>query len=167
MQTLTRIYPTTTLEDWVTDFYSRLSIYRPEQIDIQLIASRFRIYVHTKPMPSSHQIVGRYRGITLDSRESKEIQREMFFHELCHILRHYGVQTMMPDAFRELQEWDARNFIRYAAIPQHMLQYINFEDPYVIDQMSNLFKVTPELCEERLKQIKNRYICKAAERLAP
>lgn len=158
MQTLTSVYPTTTLEDWVTDFYSRLSIYRPEQIDIQLIASRYRIYVHTKPMPSSHQIVGHYKGITLDSRETEEVQREMFFHELCHILRHYGVQTMMPDAFRELQEWDARNFIRYAAIPQHMIRFINFDDHYVIDQMASLFKVTPQLCEERLNQINNRYI---------
>jgi hypothetical protein len=103
-----------------------------------------------------HEVVGRYRGITIDTRESIEVQREMFFHELCHILRHCGVQSMMPAAFREMQERDARHFTRYAAIPYHMIKFIDIEDPYVIDQMVDKFKVTPELCLERLEQIKER-----------
>jgi len=149
-------YQTTALEDWVTNFYFRLNIIKPCDIDENYIAREYRIFIHRKTMPPSYQVIGRYQGIIIDTRVSKEKQREMFFHELCHILRHYGIQSMMPAAFRELQEWDTRHFTRYAAIPHHMLSYIDFNDPDVISQMVSLFNVTPKLCEERLMQIKRR-----------
>ncbi|MFD9627698.1 ImmA/IrrE family metallo-endopeptidase [Peribacillus muralis] len=149
-------YPTTALEDWVSEFYSELNIYHPKQIEEEYISESKNIYLHRKPRYGNYEIVGHYQGITVDSRESYEVQREMFFHELCHLLRHSGVQSMMSNAFRELQERDAQHFTKYAAIPYHMLKYIDIHDPYVIDQMSHLFKVTPELCEMRLLHIKNR-----------
>jgi hypothetical protein len=99
---------------------------------------------------ATYQIVGRYRGITIDIRESKSKQREMFFHELCHILRHSGNQGIMNKAFRELQEWDTNHFTKYDATPHHMILYIPLYDENVIEQMANMFKVIPELCEERL-----------------
>ncbi|MGE6718680.1 ImmA/IrrE family metallo-endopeptidase [Peribacillus frigoritolerans] len=149
-------YTTTALEDWVSDFYKELKINHPIQINEEFISWSNRIFLHRKPRYGNYEIVGQYRGITVDSRESLEKQREMFFHELCHLLRHTGIQSMMHTAFRELQERDAEHFKRYAAIPFHMLKYIDIQDPYVIDQMVDLFKVTPELCELRLLQIKNR-----------
>jgi hypothetical protein len=149
-------YYTTALEDWVTNFYKRLRIFHPDQIKIEYIAKVYDIFIHKKPRPASYEVIGRYRGITLDNREESTIQREMFFHEFSHILRHSGIQSMMPAAFRELQEWDARHFTLYAAIPHHMLQFIDLEEAYVIDHMASVFKVTPELCEERLEQIYNR-----------
>lgn len=156
MQTFMRSYQTTALEDWVTNFYVRLKIFHPSQINIEQIARIYDIFIHRKNMLPSHEVIGRYRGITIDIRESKDVQREIFFHELCHILRHFGVQNMMPKAFEELQERDSKHFTRYAAIPHHMLKYIDFKDPFVIDQMVSLFKVTPELCVERLLQIKSK-----------
>jgi hypothetical protein len=149
-------YYTTALEDWVTQFYMRLRILQPRQIKIEYIARVYEIFIHRKPIPAFYEVVGRYRGITIDSREDLTVQQELFFHELSHILRHSGIQTMMPAAFRELQERDARHFTLYAAIPHHMLRFIDLEDPYVIDQMTSLFKITPELCKERLEQINNR-----------
>ena len=104
---------------------------------------------------------GRFQSITVDQRLPLEVQREQFYHELCHILRHCGWQIdIMPSAFRQLQEWDARHFTRYAAIPFHMLELINFDDPNLLENMTTLFKVTPELCVERLLQIKKRELCK-------
>jgi hypothetical protein len=150
------IYLTSALEDWVTSFYTRLRILQPTQIKIEYIARMNDIFIHYKQIPAFHEVIGRYRGISLDSRETNEVQREMFFHELCHILRHCGVQSMMPAVFREMQERDARHFTRYAAIPYHMIQFIDIKDPYVIDQMVDKFKVTPDLCQERLEQICNR-----------
>lgn len=154
-------YYTTALEDWVTSFYTRLRIQHPRQIQIEYIAKHYNIFLHRKPRNASYEVVGRYRGITIDCRQSLEIQKETFLHEFGHILRHSGVQSMMPAAFREFQEWDARHFTLYAAIPFHMLKYIDFENDYVIDSMSHIFKVTPELCEERLEQIQNRCHSKA------
>jgi Zn-dependent peptidase ImmA (M78 family) len=151
-----RGYKTTELEDWVTQFYTRMKILHPRQINEDYIARIYNIFINRWKLPSKYLVNGRFQGIYIDTRKSKDKQREIFFHELCHVLRHMGVQTMMPAPFRELQEWDARHFTLYAAIPRHMIKFIDFEDPYVIDQMTSLFKVTPELCEERLEQIKNR-----------
>jgi len=155
-----KYYYTTALEDWVSNLYIRLKILKPEDIKIEYIARVYNIFIHRKPIPSFYQVIGRYKGITIDVRESLDKQREMFFHELCHILRHVGVQSMMPSAFRELQERDSRHFTKYAIIPYHMLKFINFEDEYVIEQMASLFKASPELCEERLMQIQNRKMFK-------
>ena len=149
-------YRKTALEDWVTNFYRGKKIFHPSQINEVHIARTYDIFINHWELPSMYKVNGRFRGIYINKRISKEQQREIFFHELCHILRHTAVQTMMPAAFRELQEWDARHFTLYAAIPAHMLKFIDFKDEYVIDQMASLFKVTPELCEERLEQIKNR-----------
>lgn len=154
MHTQTTYYQTTALEDWVTNLYIKLNIFLPQDINEDYIASEQRIFLHRKKMASFYQIAGRYRGITIDSRESKIKQREIFFHELCHVLRHSGNQGMMNKAFRELQEWDTKHFTKYAAIPHHMIQYIPTNDQNVIEHMVNMFKVTPELCEERLMQIK-------------
>ena len=150
-------YQTTALEDWVSNLYkNKLGIHTPKQIDEMTICRYYRIFLHRKNMEASYQIIGRYTGIVVDKRLPFEIQRESFFHELCHILRHSGTQSMMPEAFRELQEWDAQNFVRYATIPHHMINLIDFDDPQVIMNMSDMFKVTPELCEQRLLQIKRR-----------
>ncbi|WP_335633115.1 ImmA/IrrE family metallo-endopeptidase [Brevibacillus formosus] len=99
---------------------------------------------------------GRFKSITIDKRLPSLVQREHFYHELCHILRHAGRQIMMPAAFRELQEWDARNFTRYAALPLHMITVYDFKQPDVLDILSDQFKVTPQLCGERLQKIHDR-----------
>jgi Zn-dependent peptidase ImmA (M78 family) len=155
-----RRYYTTALEDWVTKFYKSLNIFHPSDINPLRISRKLGIFLRERPFPSTHQVVGRFRCIVIDSRLSNEEKREAFFHELCHILRHVGVQSMMPEAFRELQERDANHFTKYAAIPFHMLRFIDWDEPYIIEHMSNIFKVTPELCEKRLSQIKNRTLIK-------
>ncbi|MCP8970532.1 ImmA/IrrE family metallo-endopeptidase [Ectobacillus ponti] len=91
----------------------------------------------------------------MDSRLPDLQRRQAFFHELCHILRHEGLQGAMPPLFREWQEWDAVNFARCAAIPRHMLHYIRL-DGDAVAHASEVFQVPPRLCEERLQQILNR-----------
>ncbi|MFD2628821.1 ImmA/IrrE family metallo-endopeptidase [Oceanobacillus kapialis] len=115
-------YLTSTLEDWITKRYVKNNIFSPNKINIKRIARQERIFIHKKPMPARYDIHGRYQAIVLDSRTKPEQQREQFFHELCHILRHVGHQGMMPDAFRQLQEWDANRFMMYATLPYYMLK---------------------------------------------
>ncbi|WP_342045959.1 ImmA/IrrE family metallo-endopeptidase [Bacillus sp. OTU530] len=148
-------YRTTPLEDWVTTFYKRIGIQKPSDLQIDIIAEHCDVILIIDEAESSYIITDLFQIITLDSRLSPEKQKETFFHELCHILRHEGMQGKMPYMFREWQEWDAVNFTKYAAIPAHMLQYIRL-DRDSIAEMSNLFKVTPELCKARLEQIRNR-----------
>lgn len=152
-----RKYQPSPLEEAVSILYQRMSIYRPEDIQEKYIAKYFRIYIYKKPVKTIAYENGRFQSITIDDRLPEEKQREHFFHELCHILRHYGWQyTLMPKAFKDLQEWDARRFTTYAAIPYHMLKHVDLDAPDAIEQMVNIFNVTPELCEERLEQIRRR-----------
>lgn len=151
-------YTTTALEDWITQRYSRLHIKTAIDIDIKRIARYYDIYIHYKPLPARYDIFGRYRAIVLDSRVSLEEQREQFFHELCHILRHVGHQSMMPSAFRELQEWDANRFMMYAALPYYLIRKYDFNNSYLIHDLANDFKVREDLCKKRLEQIKRNVI---------
>ncbi|WP_252183689.1 ImmA/IrrE family metallo-endopeptidase [Rossellomorea vietnamensis] len=149
-------YKTTILEDWITKKYTRMGITLPSHINIKYIARRFDIFINASKLKTTHYIVGRCRVISLENGLTEEEKREAFFHEFCHIQRHAGVQSNMPNPFRELQEWDATAFTLYAAIPFHMIKYIPFEEPGCIEETARLFRVTPELAEKRISQILRR-----------
>ncbi|SET00422.1 protein of unknown function [Salinibacillus kushneri] len=149
-------YATTALEDWVSNWYIRNYIDSPMDLKIEKIAQTYRIFIHQKEVPARFDIVGRYKAIVLDKRCSQEEQREQFFHELCHILRHTGHQTMMPESFRELQEWDANHFTLYAALPYHMIKQYDFENPGIISTLAQDFEVTEDLCRDRLNKINRK-----------
>ncbi|ARK32185.1 ImmA/IrrE family metallo-endopeptidase [Halalkalibacter krulwichiae] len=150
------LYYPTPLETWIYILYKRLGIYLPSEIDEQVIAQKLGIYLYYKPIPSSSYENGRFKSITIDSRKTKKEQREDFFHELCHLLRHVGWQAgmMMPEAFRELQEHDSINFTRYAAIPFHMLKLFDIHDEQVVFHISESCNVTTTLVTDRLERIK-------------
>ncbi|ANB58686.1 hypothetical protein GFC29_3081 [Anoxybacillus sp. B7M1] len=134
-----RRYYTTALEDWVTKFYTRLNIFYPYQIDPSFIARKMSIFLREKPFSSTHQVVGRFRCIVVDSRLSKKNEKPSFMS--CVIFSVTPVCKV------------CRNTI-------HMLKFIDLSTPYTIEQMSNVFKVTPTLCKERLIQIRNRVLLK-------
>lgn len=151
-------YSPTALEDWVTYQYTRHHIKTAQDIDIEEIARIYSIFIHYRSMPARYDIYGRFKAIILDDRSNPSEQREQFFHELCHILRHVGHQSMLPKAFRELQEWDANNFTLYAALPYFMVKQYDFEDPYLIHHLATDFKITEELCKKRIEQIKRNLL---------
>lgn len=155
------MYITTALEEWITKRYIKQHIKTPQDINITLIARYYGIYIHYRPMPARYDIHGRYRAIVLDKRCTLEEQREQFFHELCHILRHVGHQSMLPEAFRELQEWDANNFTMYAALPYYLVKQYDLNSEYIIQDLSHDFKVTEELCVKRLENIKRKFMVAA------
>lgn len=154
------VYKPFSLETWVTNFYKRMGIYQPNDINEKVIARNLRIYLKYSERRSYSVEDCNFKLINIDSRLLKEQQREHFFHELCHILRHCGYQLMMSKAFRELQEWDANHFTRYAAIPFHMLKFIDLKNPYVVSNMADTFKVSEEICEYRLEHIHRNKIVK-------
>jgi len=149
-------YTTTALEDWVTNLYKRLNMLDSKELKPSSLARYFNIYIKQFPLPSRFDVFGRYKAVLVDSREPIEIQREQFYHELCHILRHVGHQTMMPEAFFELQERDAKHFTRYAALPYHIITKYDYHDPNIIQTLAEDFSVSESLCLERLLQIERR-----------
>ncbi|WP_236939160.1 ImmA/IrrE family metallo-endopeptidase [Evansella clarkii] len=145
------------MEKYISNLYLRNYIYHPNELHEEIIAHQLHIYLYRKPIKPISYENGRFRSITVDSRSSLKEQREQFYHELCHILRHAGWQSdVMPIAFKELQENDARHFMRYAALPVHMLKDIDFNQADIITYLSDIFKVSPKLCQERLEKIHSK-----------
>lgn len=149
-----RNYTTTSLEDYIQTIYTKMQIKTARDINITRIARHHSIFIHYKQLPSRYDVFHRYRAINLDARISPDKQREDFFHELCHILRHVGRQSMMPEAFRELQEWDAKRFTMHAALPYFMLKNYDLDNPTLIPDLASEFKVTEKLIKKKLNYIK-------------
>lgn len=162
MKVSLRLYVPTRLEKWVSDWYMGMKIFEPHEIDEYIISEHEGILLIEKPLPSHSFSDEHVKIICIDSRESSTKRREQFFHEMCHVLRHEGSQTKLHSGFRLLQEADAENFSKYAAIPIHMLEKIDFREPYIVDLVSEIFSVSFELAEMRLRQIKNNILTKVS-----
>jgi Zn-dependent peptidase ImmA (M78 family) len=153
------VYKPTPLESWVSTLYIRKGVIFPGDLSRANIEKAFGFDYYIEYSPAHCVIEETPPYIILDERVPHLKQREQFFHELCHLLRHIPVPSL-PQSFRELQEREARNFVKYAAIPHHMLYLIDFYDinaPYI---MSDIFKVTVDLCKERLERIKNQQLAR-------
>lgn len=148
------IYRPFPLEEKVMKMYKLMNIYTPEDIDIQKIAYYYRIYLKFSTNRSYSTQFGNFQLININKSLNQMEQREVFFHELCHLLRHSGNQYYnMPKAFKDLQEWDAAHFTRYAAIPFHMLKYVDWKKPTLIKEMSKMFSITEAICNYRIEHI--------------
>jgi Zn-dependent peptidase ImmA (M78 family) len=148
------IYKPFPLDQWVSRFYQGIGINTPEDISEKAIARALRIHLTYSDKRSYSTEEGYFQLINIHKNLDKIKQREVFFHELCHILRHSGYQyKIMSAAFRELQEWDATHFTRYAAIPFHMLGHVNWESSTLIEEMAQTFKISEELCQYRVDHI--------------
>ncbi|MFQ3546107.1 ImmA/IrrE family metallo-endopeptidase [Halobacillus rhizosphaerae] len=149
-------YNTTALEDWISSWYISRNFQYPADLNIKFIAMRYDIFIDYKPVESSYIRFGMYKEIVLNSTLRNVTQREHFFHELCQAVRHVGKQTMMPKAFRELQERDAKYFTLYASLTYHMIKRYNLNDPDLIEKWREDFNVSYHLCKYRLEQIHRR-----------
>lgn len=153
---LSILYHSTHLEDWITNFYQKIGVIQPEDINEENIAYKLGIYLFRVEGPPHHIFISGIHAIYTDSRASPRKQKEQFFHELCHMLRHHGNQLTMPPPLREWQEHDAARFVKCATIPYQMVLSWDFNDPGIIRRAIKTFGISREVCEERLFQIKRR-----------
>lgn len=148
------MYRPSTLEKWVSEKFIEKGIIYPHELDPRLISSAFGILYEPGPLPSLSGESSGIPYIVVDTRLPTDEQREQFFHELGHVLRHYGNQNTMPDMFRDLQEWDAKLFTLYAAIPYHML---DFTVENTVHSLMERFSVPLHLAQKRIELIRERY----------
>ncbi|TVY01330.1 ImmA/IrrE family metallo-endopeptidase [Cohnella terricola] len=151
-------YRTTPLEQWIDHLWLKSGIHAPSQLNVEEVASRLGIWVHFMQETSRALEYMGMRSILVDQRLEREAQWEDFLHELCHVLRHAGNQTVMPKLFCEGQEAEANRFVLYASMPFYMLRHLKL--PERIDEASEVisfqFGVTFELARKRLEQIQRR-----------
>lgn len=142
------------LDAWISKFYQEIGIFTPRDINEQYIARSLRIFLTYSEKRCYSTQTGNFKMINIHEGLNPEKKRETFFHELCHLLRHEGNQyAMMPEAFRELQEREANHFTRYAAIPFHMLNLMDWRSPTLVHDISETFQVSEEVSEYRVQQV--------------
>lgn len=149
-------YYETTLEQWISDRYRSNHILHPEDLDLDRVSDTFRVdlqYDQCKPFSDNVE-----RVIFLNKRDPNPISRMIFFHELCHVLRHVGDQRRMNKLFKDGQEADANVFLLYASMPFFMISQLDIPDNQsdAILYLATTFRVPPKLAKQRLMQIQRR-----------
>ncbi|BFH63964.1 ImmA/IrrE family metallo-endopeptidase [Paenibacillus azoreducens] len=152
-------YQLTALEMWVEELFERCGIDSVEQLNIDDIARRLNVWVFYKPMKSKglETRPGIYTMI-IDSRLSPTQQWLDFLHELCHLLRHAGNQTTLPELFTVGQEQEAEQFVLYAAMPISIIAKLHIpqQRDKAIEFLSRTFAIPKKFAERRLDQIQRR-----------
>lgn len=149
-------YYETTLEQWISDRYRLNQILQPEDLDLDRISDAFFVdlqYDQCPPFSDNEE-----RVIFLNKKDPYPIARMVFFHELCHVLRHAGDQRRMNKLFRDGQEADAKAFMLYASMPFFMISQLDLPNNQgdAIYYLAKSFHVPPKLAKQRLLQIQRR-----------
>jgi Zn-dependent peptidase ImmA (M78 family) len=147
------------LEQWINTLYQHNGIYTPHDLDIERVSGVFNTDLMYYLGPSfADWREGGYSVIFLNQTLSLEETRAVFFHELCHPVRHVGDQAELPRLFAELQEIQAGLFQLYAALPFYMIERYaeQLKDMNMIPLLAYEFHLPAELIERRLNQIAAR-----------
>lgn len=152
-------YQMTSLEKWTEDLYSRLGIQHPFQISMDYISKRLNIWVHYLDVRSKavEASAGMY-SMFIDNRLPSDLQRLEFLHALCHLLRHAGQHTLLPDVFTQAQEDESDRFILYASMPYSIISRMPLPEQRseAITFLAETFQVPMELAAQRVDQIQRR-----------
>lgn len=153
------LYKPTELEIWLTERYKENGIKTPSELSIKAVSDIFTVIVNYYEGPCfAEWEEGDYSMIFLNNKMTYEDQRMDFFHELCHPLRHIGIQGNMPTLFEELQEIQASQFQLVAAMPVYLLIDIPQEkywNNYILS-IADSFNLPPDFVERRMKQVSAR-----------
>lgn len=151
-------YQETLLEQWIHTKYLNYGIMYPDDLDIERIAEAFGVELVYGPHPSFCD--NEERVIFLNQDADQVTARVIFFHELCHVLRHAGDQRRMTELFKNAQETEADQFVLYAAIPFYIFAKLPIPDQRneAIPYLAEVFQVPLELAEQRLDQIQRRVL---------
>ncbi|MGG3571093.1 ImmA/IrrE family metallo-endopeptidase [Bacillus gobiensis] len=150
------------LEDWIANFYKKINIVYPEDLDFENIARKLGIWIHYKEVKSQFIERNGLYSIILDSRLPKVQQRIDFGHEVCHIFRHEGDQTEMHEEWIRYQEKQARYFALHFCVPTFMLKNIKLttNHNHAAGDIADTFKVPIPFAKTRLQVYRNKFsIC--------
>ncbi|WP_054023672.1 ImmA/IrrE family metallo-endopeptidase [Bacillus sp. FJAT-28004] len=150
------LYRSTDIEIWLTNLYKYHGIFSPSDLTIKSVSEIFNIAVNFYSGPCfAEWEEGGYSLIFINNKMSDEEQRMEFFHELCHPLRHTGIQGNMPIMFQELQEAQASQFQLVASMPIYLLSEIQPERHWqdYIHSIAEAFHYPVDFVESRLQQV--------------
>lgn len=152
------MYRNSHLEDYIQQLHKDLSIDQPEQLNKYVIADQLNVGVYlTSNTSEAFYWQDRYY-IFIDRSLNRRQRWQDFGHELCHVLRHSGHQGHMTPPFRELQEWQADNFMYNFCIPTFMLQRIRLPPDLnsAAYTIAEIFNVEVDFAKRRLERYQQK-----------
>ena len=152
------MYQSSYLEDYVERIYKYVKITHPEQLNKYVIGDLLKIGVYLADADSEALRLDDRYYIFINRNLNRQQRWQEFGHELCHVLRHAGHQNKMGVMFRDLQEWQADNFMYHFCVPTFMLQRIRLptDRNRAICLIAETFGVEYQFAEKRLE----RYLSK-------
>lgn len=152
-------YIMTQIEEYQETLYQRIGVTHPAHLTIEEIAGRLNVWLYFGPVGSKALEVwpGMY-SVNIDSRLNQQEQWLDFLHELCHLLRHAGDQSIMPEQFTRAQECEANAFMLYAAMPLSMIQRLHLPQSFdgCVEMLANEFRVPMGVAARRMEHIQRR-----------
>ncbi|GAA0422767.1 ImmA/IrrE family metallo-endopeptidase [Virgibacillus sp. AGTR] len=142
-------------EDYIQHLLAKINIKIPTELRIENISNSLKIPVYFWEFSSETVYKNGKCIIFLNATNNEQVQWQEFAHEIAHNLWHAGRQEYLPQAFIELQEWQANYFSYHLCVPTFMLQRIPKASPY---QIMHLFNVEYEFACKRLEMYKNKFI---------
>ncbi|MFW5436609.1 ImmA/IrrE family metallo-endopeptidase [Paenibacillus apiarius] len=152
-------YQMTRIEEFQEELYHKIGITEPSQLTLEDISVRLNVWIYYGSFGSEALEVrpGMY-SMNIDSRLEPTQQWLEFLHELCHLLRHAGDQSNMPEQFTQAQEDEADAFAMYASMPFGMIRRLPLPERRceAAAYLAQEFRVSLEMAERRLDQIRRR-----------
>lgn len=156
-------YTLTNLEENIKTLYFEQGITKPSEIDMWQFACKFDIWIEFEEGKS--ELVETQKDlftICLDERNSPQKQWQDFSHEFGHVIRHVGKQHKLREYFRDLQEFQANNFMYHFCVPTFMLIDFNVTNCLDIENgakfVSDTFNVTEEFAKKRLALFRDKLL---------
>ena len=144
-------------ETYVKGLYDQLAISSPEQLNIHKISQQLNIHLIYWDEESQAVKYDNVYFIFLTNGLNKEEEYETFMHELGHLLLHIGRQDNMPKAFRDYQEYKAKQFMLHATVPTFMLEKVIENSTYSpILTIQKAFNVSLSVAKQRYEHYYNR-----------
>lgn len=152
------LYQPTETELWLSDLYQAFGIHYSHELDLDTVCMIWGIdivYYSGKPFTQWDEAGA---VVMLNELATPEENRSIFYHELCHIVKHVGSQDELPQMFVELQEMQAAKFQLVAAMPYYLLPEpaatVTWHE--YAGLLASEFSVTCELAYRRAQQIESR-----------
>ncbi|MBU9711119.1 ImmA/IrrE family metallo-endopeptidase [Evansella tamaricis] len=147
----------TITESWIIKEYQKRDIVRIQDLCIKKVSKSFNIGLifHRYRSECIHEMD--FGVIYVNELKPHAQQRVEFFHEMGHVLKHYGDQKTMPDTFMRLQEQQAETFSLYAAMPLHILEPL-LDNGISIKEITDLFDLPEYFVRKRLAQLDRLYL---------
>lgn len=162
-------YIMTQIEEYQETLYRRIGVCHLSHLTIEEVASRLNVWLYFGPIGSKALEVrpGMY-SVHIDSRLNQQEQWLDFLHELCHLLRHAGDQSIMPEQFTRAQESEADAFMLYAAMPISMIRRLHLPASFdgCVELLANEFHVPVDAAARRMEQLQRRCLQGMFQRVA-